>query len=91
MPYQRILLAADLTDENLQVVEKAVSLCDIYNAKLVILHVIESLNYAYGGDVSIDITDIQQQLQSSAQEKLDALCAQIDSPLRKKTIAILSW
>ncbi|KJZ12437.1 universal stress protein UspA [Marinomonas sp. SBI22] len=87
MPYQRILLAADLTEENLPVVEKAVRLCTTYNAKLVILHVIESLNYAYGGDVPIDITDIQHQLQTSAQEKLDALCEQITCPIDQAIIS----
>ena len=78
MPYKTILLAADLTEENLQVAEKAVRLCKTYDAKLTILHVIESLNYAYGGDVPIDITDIQQQLQTAAKEKIDALCQQLD-------------
>lgn len=82
MPYKNILLAADLTEENLQVAEKAVRLCKTYNAKLTILHVIESLNYAYGGDVPIDITDIQQQLQSAAKEKMDALSTQLDCEIK---------
>ena len=87
MPYKNILLAADLTEENLQVAEKAVKLCKTYKAKLTILHVIESLNYAYGGDVPIDITDIQQQLQTAAQEKMDELCKQLDCKIEN---AILS-
>ncbi|TBR41800.1 universal stress protein [Marinomonas agarivorans] len=82
MPYKNILLAADLTEENLQVAEKAVRLSKTYQAKLTILHVIESLNYAYGGDVPIDITDIQQQLQAAAKEKMDALSAQLDCEIK---------
>ena len=78
MPYKHILLAADLTEENLQVAEQAACLCSTYKAKLTILHVIESLNYAYGGDVPIDITDIQQQLQSAAEDKIKMLCTQLE-------------
>jgi universal stress protein A len=73
MPYNKILLAADLTDETNQVAEKAVALCQAYGAHLIIIHVIESLNYAYGGDVPIDITDIQQQLQDDANAKMTHL------------------
>lgn len=87
MPYKKILLAADLTEENLQVAKKAARLCKTYKAKLTILHVIESLNYAYGGDVPIDITDIQQQLQTTAEEKLNALCEQLECEIGETIVS----
>lgn len=77
MPYKKILLAADLTDETNQVCEKAVQLCKDANADLTIIHVIESLNYAYGGDVPIDITDIQNQLHEDATSKMTLLSDQL--------------
>ena len=78
MPYKKILLAADLTDETHQVAEKAVQLCKDAHAELILIHVIESLNYAYGGDVPIDITDIQQQLHDDANNKMALLADQLE-------------
>lgn len=86
MLYQRILLAVDLTDESIKVANKAAALCKSMNAELTILHVIESLNYAYGGDVPIDITDIQKQLQDTAKERMSLLEAQLDIPVQEACI-----
>lgn len=82
MPYQRIVLAVDLTDESIKVANKAVALCKAFDGELVIIHVIESLNYAYGGDVPIDVTDIQEQLQSTAKERMAVLVDQLDMPVQ---------
>ncbi|ETI58015.1 universal stress protein [Marinomonas profundimaris] len=86
MLYNRILLAVDLTDESIKVANKAVALCQSTGAELTIVHVIESLNYAYGGDVPIDITDIQAQLQETAKERIAILEAQLDIPLQESCI-----
>lgn len=87
MPYKKILLAVDLTEESLQVAEKAVQLCEAFGADLAVLHVIESLNYAYGGDVPIDITDIQQQLQDTAKEKMGELCSSLSCNVSDQIIS----
>lgn len=78
MMYNRIVLAVDLTDESILVANKALALCQSTGAELTIIHVIESLNYAYGGDVPIDVTDIQQQLKNTASERMAILAAQLD-------------
>lgn len=84
--YNRILLAVDLTDDSIKVANKAVALCKSTGAELIIVHVIESLNYAYGGDVPIDITDIQTQLQEAAKERIAILEAQLDVPFKESCI-----
>lgn len=86
MMYNRILLAVDLTDESIQVANKAVALCQATGAELIMLHVIESLNYAYGGDVPIDITDIQSQLQETAKERISILESQLPIPFKETCI-----
>ncbi|MFT2098711.1 universal stress protein [Marinomonas sp. 2405UD66-6] len=86
MMYNRILLAVDLTDESIKVANKAVALCQATGAELIMLHVIESLNYAYGGDVPIDITDIQSQLQETAKERISILEAQLPIPFKESCI-----
>ena len=86
MPYQRIVLAVDLTDESIKVANKAAAMCKAFDGQLVIIHVIESLNYAYGGDVPIDVSDIQEQLQTTAQERMAVLVDQLDMPVESTIV-----
>lgn len=86
MLYQKILLAIDLTDESIKVANKAAALSKSLGAELIIVHVIESLNYAYGGDVPIDITDIQNQLKDTAKERMSLLKDQIDVPVKETCV-----
>ena len=72
MSYQHILLAVDLTDESNQVADKAVALARQSNAQLSLIHVIEPLSFAYGGDVPMDLSTIQEQLDEHAQQRLDS-------------------
>lgn len=69
--YQRILVAIDLTDEAPEVLRKAQRLADNNGATLELLHVVEPVGYAYGGDLPLDLSDLQQQLEDNARSKLD--------------------
>ncbi len=69
--YQRILVAIDLTDEAPEVLRKAQRLADNNSATLELLHVVEPVGYAYGGDLPLDLSDLQQQLEDNARSKLD--------------------
>lgn len=71
MSYQHLLLAVDLTEESQQVAEKAVALAKLNDAKLSLIHVIEPLSFAYGGDVPMDLSTIQEQLDEHAQQRLE--------------------
>lgn len=86
MPYQRVVLAVDLTDESIMVANKAAAMCKAFDSQLVIIHVIESLNYAYGGDVPIDVSDIQEQLQTTAQQRMDVLVDQLDTTVESTIV-----
>jgi len=68
--YQHILLAVDLTEESKPIADKAVALAQQTGAKLSIIHVIEPINFAYGGDIPMDLTAIQDQLDEHARQKL---------------------
>lgn len=70
--YQRILVAIDLTEEAPEVLGKARRLAESNNATLDLLHVVEPVGYAYGGDLPLDLSDLQQQLEDNARSKLDA-------------------
>tara|TARA_R110002167_G_scaffold6193_4_gene28182 strand:+ start:2449 stop:2886 length:438 start_codon:yes stop_codon:yes gene_type:complete len=88
MSYQHILLAVDLTEESKQVAQKAVSLAQQNNSTLSIVHVIEPLSFAYGGDVPMDLSTIQEQLDQHAQQRLDEFSTQL--PVEIKQIHVVS-
>lgn len=69
--YSNILVAIDLNDEAEPVSKKACALAEMTGAKLHFIHVTEPLSYAYGGDVPMDLSAIQAQLQDHAQQRLD--------------------
>lgn len=66
--YKNVLVALDLSDESHQVLEKAKAITK--GGDLSLVHVIEPLAYAYGGDIPMDLTEIQQQLQEQAAVQL---------------------
>lgn len=70
--YQHILLAIDLTEESEAVARKACALVHSFEAKLSIAHVIEPLSFAYGGDVPMDLSAVQEQVHQQAEIHLQA-------------------
>ena len=78
--YNTILVAVDLTEEAAEVAAKAARLAAANQAALHLVHVIEPLSFAYGGDVPIDFTSIQEEIQHQAETQLRALCAKLDIP-----------
>ncbi|MYM62120.1 universal stress protein [Pseudomaricurvus sp. HS19] len=71
--YTHVLAAVDLTEEAQQVARRAAALAQASNAKLSLVHVVEPLTFAYGGDIPVDLSEIQQQLQQQATQQLQAL------------------
>ncbi len=83
MSYEHILLAVDLTEESQQVAEKAVILAQQSSSTLSLVHVIEPLSFAYGGDVPMDLSTIQEQLDEHAQQRLTEFAAQQAMPIKQ--------
>ncbi len=80
MPYQNILVAVDLGATTEAVVQRAASLAGQNSAQLHVLHVIEPLAITYGGDIPMDFSAIQEEIQEQAKEQLDRLCAGLSVP-----------
>ena len=70
--YNKILVAIDLTEEAPQVLKKAVDLCRQHDAQLLLAHIVEPVGYAYGGDIPMDLSELQDQLDKAAREQLAA-------------------
>ncbi|MBT3436985.1 MAG: universal stress protein [Oceanospirillaceae bacterium] len=69
--YNNILVAIDLNEETHKVALKAHQIGQQTGAKMTLIHVTEPLSYAYGGDVPMDLSAIQQQLHDHAQQRMD--------------------
>ncbi len=62
MSYRHILVAVDLTKDSHKILERAVAIAERNNgAKISIMHTLEPLGFAYGGDIPMDLTSIQDQ------------------------------
>lgn len=72
--YKRILLAVDLAPESGIVGERAIQLARLYNAELHVVHVVEPLSLVYGGDIPMDMSSVQDQIQEQAKSSLDDFC-----------------
>jgi len=68
--YNKMLVAIDLTEEAPQVLGKAKALADAQGAELMLVHVVEPVGYAYGGDIPMDLSELQDQLDKAAREQL---------------------
>ncbi|WP_459745096.1 universal stress protein, partial [Pseudomonas sp. 3A(2025)] len=73
MPYQHILVAIDLTDECDPVIRRAREIALASDAKLSTVHIVEPMAMAFGGDVPMDLSQLQQQQIDQAKEKLEKI------------------
>ena len=72
MPYQHILIAVDLTDECHPVAERALAIAASSGAKTSLVHIVEPMAMAFGGDVPMDLSMLQQQQFDQARERLQS-------------------
>ena len=68
--YRRIMLAVDLTEESNFVAQRAMAIVKAFNAELHVVHVIEPLSLAYGGDIPMDLSSVQEQIHEQAKSHL---------------------
>lgn len=76
--YSHVLVALDLTEESQQVLDRARRIVD--GARISLVHVIEPLAYAYGGDIPMELSSVQNQLQQQANEQLNKLAQSMGIP-----------
>ena len=68
--YKHILVGLDLSSESGEVAQKALVMKHALKAKVSIVHVVEPLSIAYGGDIPMDISNIQEQIHETAEKQL---------------------
>jgi universal stress protein A len=68
--YRKILVAIDLSEDSTPVVLRARAIADANGAQLDLIHVIEPLSFAYGGDIPMDFSGIQEEIQQQATQQM---------------------
>ena len=75
-PYTNILVAIDCSEDSAAVLARAAALVPAGQARLHLIHVIEPLALAYGADVPMDVSDLQNSLVKQARSKAGAFADQ---------------
>lgn len=86
--YKSILVGLDLSEDTDQVVQRAGELGKAFGADISLAHVIEPLTFAYGGDIPMDLSEVQGQLQSQAKEQLRKCAARLDVPAERQHVVL---
>jgi universal stress protein A len=68
--YKNILVAVDLSEDSTPVLQRARAFADVSGAELHLIHVIEPLSFAYGGDIPMDFSGIQEEIQQQATQQM---------------------
>ncbi len=72
--YTKIIVAVDLSEDTSLVVQRAKAVAR--SAELHLVHVIEPLSFAYGGDIPMDFSGIQDEIQQQATHQLQRIAEQ---------------
>lgn len=86
--YRHLLLGLDLSSESHQVVARAVAMRDAFGCELSVAHVIEPLSFAYGGDIPMDFSGIQEEIHKQARVHLAQICDPLNIPERNRHLVV---
>lgn len=74
--YRHVLVGLDLSPESRQVMRRVQELLGNSDARISLVHVQEPLSFAYGGDIPMDLGQLQVKLEEQARERLQALAVE---------------
>lgn len=86
--YNNILVGLDLSEESTQVLDRAAQIAAQSNAQLSLAHIIEPLTFAYGGDIPMDLSEVQEQLQNQAKEQLRRAATSLNIPAERQHVML---
>lgn len=86
--YRHVLVAVDLTKDSQKVLARAIPIARRNQAKLSIMHTLEPLGFAYGGDIPMDLTSIQDQLDDHAKQRLAEIADPCDVPPEDQHVVV---
>ncbi|WP_372739892.1 universal stress protein [Neptunomonas sp.] len=86
--YRKILVAIDLSEEAKQVLGTAVDLCQVHNAELLVVHIVEPVSTAYGGVYMTELSKTQDELNTAAKEHLTTYVNEFNIEANQQIITV---
>lgn len=86
--YHHILVGLDLSPESQLVVDRVKELFHKRDVRISLLHVQEPLSFAYGGDIPMDLSEVQTQMEEQAHNRLQSFCQQLNLPAENAHVQI---
>ncbi|MBU2711226.1 universal stress protein [Zooshikella harenae] len=77
--YKHILVAVDLTEEADTVLQRAQEIAKDHNADITLVHVVEPLSVAYGSDIPLDLTTLQEEIAQQARQRISELAKRLNN------------
>lgn len=86
--YKHIIIGVDLSEDCPIVIQRAAGIARVCNAKLTIAHVLEPIAFAYGGDMPVDLSGVQEQQVQKAEAELAQLAASSPYPIQQRHVLV---
>lgn len=78
--YRRVVVAIDCSEDSRRVLARAASIAGNGDSELHIVHVIEPLALAYGADVPMDVSELQNSLLAQARDNAKTFATEFGIP-----------
>lgn len=86
--YSHIIVGLDLSEDCPAVINRAAGIARACNAKLTLAHVLEPIAFAYGGDMPVDLSGVQEQQIQKATADLAQLAKTTDYPIHQQHVLV---
>lgn len=86
--YKHIIVGVDLSEDCPPVIRRAAAIAQAFNAKLTLAHVLEPIAFAYGGDMPVDLTGVQEQQVQKAEADLALLAKSTSYPILQQHVLV---
>lgn len=88
MSYKHIIVGVDLSEDCPTVIRRAAAIAQACNARLTLAYVLEPVAFAYGGDMPIDLSGIQEQQVQKAETDLALLAKSTSYPVLQQHVLV---
>ncbi|HTF95607.1 MAG TPA: universal stress protein [Cellvibrio sp.] len=86
--YRHIIVGVDLSEDCPEVIHRAAGIARACNAKLTLAYVLEPITFAYGGDMPVDLSGVQEQQVQKAGNDLAQLAKTTEYPIQQQHVLV---
>lgn len=86
--YHHIIVGLDLSEDCPIVIRRAAGIARACGAKLTLAHVLEPIAFAYGGDMPVDLSGVQEQQVQKATVELAQLAKNTDYAIQQQHVLV---